>query len=265
MGDPQDKRSGAIQLLREANAPGMLTGISWYDDVGSFMQHHGNLRLDGFRHSRYLAINLTNLYTEEGPPPDPKDKKSSKKKKDDDSEKGTVEVRLNSGSMDPSEVWATYDFMGKLMLWLSTPGIDHNKIILDMWADPNGTLLHRTKLVGASQTTVDYYTDRLSSDWAVRRHSRLTSNLDANDPFKAFKHAIENNRLKDSRREAVDTKIQQKLESGYYGQMSDALFKTLPVEIQNHPDSHIMNMDACDYDRWFDKAVTEHKAATVRY
>lgn len=266
MGDPQAQRRTAVRLLKAANAPGMLTDISWFDDVGSFMNYHPNLRLDGFRHSRYLAINLTNLYTEEGPPPDPEDKKCSKKNKnDDDIEKGTVEIRLNSGTMDPSEVWATYDFMGKIMLWLSTPGIDHNKVILDLWTDSNSTLLDVIKLVGASQTTIDYYTDRLSSDWAVRRHSRLASRIDANDPFKAFKHAIENNRLKDSRREAVDAKIQQKLESGYYGQMSDALFQTLPGEIQNHPDSYIMNMDTCDYGRWFDNAVADHKAATIRY
>jgi hypothetical protein len=71
--------------------------------------------------------------------------------------------------MDPSEVWASYEFMGKLMLWLSTPGIDYNAVILSLWANPTSTLLDLIDEVGASQSNVDYYTDRLSSDWAARR------------------------------------------------------------------------------------------------
>jgi LPS sulfotransferase NodH len=59
--------------------------------------------------------------------------------------------------------------MGKLMLWLSTPGIDYNAVILSLWANPTSTLLDLIDEVGASQSNVDYYTDRLSSDWAARR------------------------------------------------------------------------------------------------
>ncbi|KAG9593699.1 hypothetical protein KCU77_g12910, partial [Aureobasidium melanogenum] len=123
----------------------------------------------------------------------------------------------------------------------------------------NFTVLDLIKQVGASQFTIDYYTDRLTPDWAIRRHCRLTSNIDDSDPFKAFKLAIENNRLKDAHREAVDAKISQKLEGGYYGQLPDTVFKTLPAEIQNHPDSHTLNMDACDYEKWADKAIAVAK------
>ncbi|KAI4750575.1 hypothetical protein E4T52_16834 [Aureobasidium sp. EXF-3400] len=213
LGQPHEQRTIMNGILIQANAPKMLDDISWYDDnIEAFVHSHPNIHGDELRHSRYMAINLTNLYTEDYGPPSPKDmknkdKKYLKKKKEDDSETGTVEVRLNAGTMDPSEVWASYDFMGKIMLWLSTPGIDHNTVILGMWADANCTLLDLVKLVGASQTTFDYYTDRLSHDWAVRRHSRLTSSIDPNDPFKAFKLAIENNCLKDSYYKAVDAKI----------------------------------------------------------
>ena len=182
-----------------------------------------------------------------------------------DPETGTVEVRLNSGTRDPTEVWAAYDFMGKLMLWLSDYRYHHINTILNLWENPDSTLLDVVKLVGASQTTIDYYTDRLSADWADRRHSRLTSAVDANDNFKAFKFAIEKNRLKDSRRKAVDAKIQQKLESGYYGQVSAEVFNTLAPEIQNHPNSHVLNIDTCDYERWADKAIADHKASTAEY
>lgn len=297
--DPEDKRTEIIDQLKQANAPGMLRILSRYNDVKTFVCNYPNLRGDKCRHNRYLAINLTNLYkvdiytiaaqkydeddesNEDGKEEkeeaytcqkmcccgkrDDEDDKDDKDDGDEYVETGTVEVRLNSGTRDPLEVWAAYDFMGKLMLWLSDYRYHHINTILDMWENPDSTLLDLVKLVGASQTTIDYYTDRLSADWADRRHSRLTSAVDANDNLKAFKFAIESNRLKDSRREAVDAKIQQKLESGYYGQMSNALFETLPVEIQHHPDSHIMNMDTCDYDRWFDKAVADHKAATIRY
>jgi hypothetical protein len=288
MGDPQAQRVAALKTLREANVPGMLTDISSFDDVGEFMEHHPPTKGLELRNPCYLGINLTNLYSE-GPGPSEecqcgkcKDYKYNEKKSDKqyfkdekcrrgrchkvgNSEKGTVEVRLNSGTMDPSDVWGSYEFMGKLMLWLSTPGIDHNAVILSLWANPESTLLDLINEVGASQTTVDYYTDRISSDWAIRRHHRLTSNIDPNDPFKAFKLAIEKNRLKDSRREAVDAKISQKLLGGHYGQVSDAVFKTLPAATQKSRDSHMLNMDACDYDKWFDKAVTDHKASTVEY
>jgi hypothetical protein len=273
LGDPQASRAEAIKYLREANAPGMLADISSFDDVGEFMSYHPNPKGIEVRNPRYLAINLTNLYTEDfgsqiaqkKDEKDKKDDKCKKQKKDEDSEKGTVEVRVNSGTMDPSEVWASYEFMGKLMLWLSTPGIDHNAIILSLWANPASTLLDLINEVAASQSTIDFYTDRLSSDWAARRYHRLTSTIDPNDPFKAFKLAIENNRRKDSRREAVDAKIFQKLVGGRYGQISDAFFKTLPIEVQDHPDSHILNMDTCDYNRWFDKALADHKASTAQY
>ena len=288
MGDPQAQHVAALKTLRETNVRGMLTDTSSFDDVGEFMEYHPPTKGLEFRNPRYLAINLTNLYTEGSGPSEGcqcgkckgykyDEKKSDKKYCKDEkcrcgrchkvgnSDKGTVEVRLNSGTMDPLDVWGAYEFMGKLMLWLSTPGIDHNAVILSLWADPESTLLDLINEVGASQATVDYYTDRLSSNWAIRRHHRLTSNIDPNGPFKAFKLAIEKNRLKDSRREAVDAKISQKLLSGHYGQVSDAVFKTLPAAIQNYRDSHILNMDACDYDKWFDKAVADHKASTTKY
>ncbi|KAI4723944.1 hypothetical protein E4T49_08328 [Aureobasidium sp. EXF-10728] len=232
------------KLLREANVPFWLNKPSRFDDVQSFLETIPNTIDLPFWCPRYLAINLDNLGLKKG--------------------KNTVEVRINSGSTDPSEVCASYDFLGKLMLWLSTPGIDHNTVILDIWKNPESTILDLAKQVGASQSTIDYYTDRLTSDWAVRRHSRLISSIDDNDPFEVFKIAIEDNRLRDSRREAVDDKIQQKLEDGHYGQISGSLFKTLPTEIQTHPDGHILNMDGCDYERWADKAIADAEVVYAR-
>ncbi|KAH0367112.1 hypothetical protein KCU65_g4848, partial [Aureobasidium melanogenum] len=226
--------------LQDANVPAWLDRLSEFDTVKNFLDNYPNCSAGRDLGSRYLAVNLDNLYSKRG--------------------KNTVEVRLSPGSMDPSEVYAWYEFVGKLMLWLSTPAIAHNSIILDIWADPNSTVLDLIKQIDASQFALDYYTDRLTPDWAVRRHSRLTSNIDDNDPFKAFKLAIENNRLKDAHREAVDAKISQKLEGGYYGQLPDTVFKTLPAEIQNHPDGHTLNMDACDYEQWADKAIAVAKA-----
>jgi predicted transcriptional regulator len=58
--------------------------------------------------------------------------------------------------------------MGKLMLWLSTADIDHRTVVLDIWANPKSTILDLIKQVGVSQSTVNFYVDRLSADWAVR-------------------------------------------------------------------------------------------------
>lgn len=296
---PEDKRTQITDQLKQANVLGMLRILSRYNDVKTFVRHYPNLKGDRRRNNRYLAINLTNLYKlgidmiaaqkydedDESHEDDKEEKdeaytcqkmcccgkwddEDDKDDKDDGDEyveTGTVEVRLKSGTRDPLEVWAAYDFTGKLMLWLSDYRYHHINTILNMWENPDSTLLDLVKLVGASQTTIDYYTDRLSADWADRRHSRLTSAVDANDSFKAFKFAVEKNRLRDSRREAVDAKIQQKLESGYYGQVSEEVFSTLAPEIRNHPDSHVLNIDACDYERWTDKAIADHKAATIRY
>ncbi|KAG9741537.1 hypothetical protein KCU73_g8900, partial [Aureobasidium melanogenum] len=234
-----ENRGAVTSALQDANVPGWLDRLSEFNIVKDFVDLYPNCSAGESLSSRYLAVNLDNLRSSSG--------------------KNTVEVRLSPGSMDPSDVYAWYDFVGKLMLWLSTPAIAHNSIILDIWADPNSTVLDLIKQVGASQSTIDYYTDRLTPDWAVRRHCRLTSNIDDGDPFKAFKLAIENNRLKDALREAVDAKISQKLEGGYYGQLPDTVFKTLPAEIQNHPDSHTLNMDACDYEKWADKAIAVAK------
>jgi hypothetical protein len=191
---------------------------------------------------RSMAVNLTNLIN--------------------GLSKSTVEVRAAPGTLEFSEVWAWTDFMGKLMLWLSTPRIDHYTLILNIWADPNSTIIDLIKQVGASQSTVDYYVDRLSADWAVRRHAHLISNINENDPFKAFFHAIESNRLNDYRIEAVNPKISQKLEGGHYGQISDALFRTLPTDIQNHPDN-FLNKDTCDYGLFADKVIANTAVVVV--
>ncbi|KAI4715449.1 hypothetical protein E4T48_08364 [Aureobasidium sp. EXF-10727] len=243
-GSPQEHHNTITALLREANVPFWLNKLSRFDDVQSFLETIPNTIDHGFWCPRYLAISLDNLGSKKG--------------------KNTVEVGINSGSTDPSEVFASYDFLGNLMLWLSTPDIDHNTVILDIWRNSESTILDLVKQVGASQSTIDYYTDRLTSDWAARRHSRLISSIDRNDPFKVFKIAIEDNRLGDSRREAVDDKIQQKLEDGHYGQIPGSLFKTLPAEIQNHPDGHILNMDGCDYEGWADKAIADAEVVYAR-
>jgi hypothetical protein len=146
--------------------------------------------------------------------------------------------------------------MGKLMLWLSTADIDHRSVIMDIWADPKSTILDLIKQVGVSQSTVDFYVDRLSADWAVRRHARLLSKIHRHHPFRAFLLVIENNLRLDYRIEAVDSKISQKLMGGYYGQISDALFQTLPVQFRNHPDN-FLNMDTCDYGRFADKVIAD--------
>jgi hypothetical protein len=176
VGDPQAKRVAALKILRKANVPGMLSDITSFDDVGEFMDYHPSTSGLEYRPPRYLAINLTNLGTGGSGPPKgykygkggTKDSESDKKWESDkknctdercicgrcekapNSEKGNVEVRLNSGTMDPSDVWGSYEFMGKLMLWLYTPGIDHNAVILSLWADPESTLLDLINEVGAS-------------------------------------------------------------------------------------------------------------------
>jgi hypothetical protein len=176
MGDPQARRVAALKILRKANVPGMLTDISSFDDVGEFMDYHPSTSGLEYRPRRYLAINLTNLDTGGFGPPKgykcekggTKDSKSDKKWESDkknctdercicgkyekaaNGEKGTVGVRLNPGTMDPSDVWGSYEFMGKLMLWLSTPYIDHNAVILSLWANPESTLLDLINEVGAS-------------------------------------------------------------------------------------------------------------------
>lgn len=236
---PEDNHRAVTSALQGANIPAWLGKLSKCNTVKGFLDNYPNTSAGDRLETRYLAVNLDNLRSSGG--------------------KNTVEVRLSPGSMDPGEVYAWYDFMGKLMLWLSTPAVAHDSIILDIWADPKSTVLDLIKQIGALQSTIDYYTDRLTPDWAVRRHFRLTSNIDENDPFKAFKLAIEKNRLKDAHREAVDAKISQKLQGGYYGQLPDSVFKTLPDELQTHPDSHTLNIDTCNYEQWADKAIAVAK------
>ncbi|KAG9526683.1 hypothetical protein KCV07_g430, partial [Aureobasidium melanogenum] len=214
---PEDNHRVITSVLKHANVPAWLDKLSRFNKVKDFLDDYPNRRNGQDLGSRYLAVNLDNLRSSGG--------------------KNTVEIRLSPGSMDPSEIYAWYDFVGKLMLWLSTPTIVHSSIILDIWADPNSTVLDLIREIAASQFTIDYYTDRLTPDWG----------------------SIENNRLKDAHRESVDAKISQKLEGGYYGQLPDAVFRTLPDEIQNHPDSHTLNMGACDYGKWADKAIAVAK------
>jgi hypothetical protein len=189
---------------------------------------------------RTMAVNLQNLTSNLG--------------------KSTLEVRAAPGTVDFSGIWAWTEFMGKLVLWLSSPNIDHQTVIMDIWADPNSTILDLIKQVGTSQGTVDFYVDRLTSDWAVRRHDSLISNVDRNNPFMAFVYIIEYNRRLDYRTEAVESKISQKLYGGYYGQISDALFQTLPAALRSHP-NNFLNANTCDYGRFTDKVIA--KAATV--
>jgi hypothetical protein len=183
---------------------------------------------------RTMAVNLQNLTSNLG--------------------KSTLEVRAAPGTVDFSEVWAWTEFIGKLMLWLSSPDIDHQTVTMEIWADPNSTILDLIKQVGTSQSTVDFYVDRLFPDWAVRRHDRLISNIDRNNPFMAFVYNIEYNRRLDHRNEAVESKISQKLYGGYYGQISDTVFQTLPAALRNHHDN-FLNADTCDYGRFADKVI----------
>lgn len=216
----------------------IISGCSEVEDLLNSWSTHDSVG-DHFN-TRSMAVNITNLVN--GSP------------------KSTVEVRAAAGSLESSEIFAWIDFMGKLMLWLSTPEIDHKTFILDVWANPDSTILDLIKQIGASRSTIDYYEDRLSADWALRRYARLTSNIDDNDPFKPFLHAVERNRLNDYCIEAVNSKITQKLEGGYYGQISDALLQTLPLEVQNHPDN-FLNKDTCDYELFADKVIADAAVA----
>ncbi|KAI4715404.1 hypothetical protein E4T48_08417 [Aureobasidium sp. EXF-10727] len=145
--DPEFNRSTITNELQGCNPPSWLDDISEFDDVEAFLNSWPARDSMGQTLSyRTMAVNLQNLKTSVG--------------------KTTIEVRAAPGSLDFSEVWQWSQFMGKLMLWLSTPGIDHNKIILDIWA--NGNILDLIKQIGASQNTIDYYTDRLTPDWALR-------------------------------------------------------------------------------------------------
>jgi hypothetical protein len=173
--NPEANRASIAVLLREC------TPKAWFDIM------LGCERVEDFLNAwpkadsagngicpRTMAINLHYLTSELG--------------------KGTLEVRAAPGSVDFSDVWAWTEFMGKLMLWLSSSGIDHQTVIMDIWADPKSTILDPIKQVGTSQSTVDFYVDRLTHDWAVRRHDRLISNIDWYDPFMAFVYNIEYNR-----------------------------------------------------------------------
>ncbi|KAG9528157.1 hypothetical protein KCU93_g4489, partial [Aureobasidium melanogenum] len=237
-GDPEINRFTITEELQTCSPPFWLDTILEFDEeVETFLNtwplHDSTGELLS---RRSMAVNLQNLTSNMG--------------------KSTVEVRAAPGSLEFSEVWAWSQFMGKLMLWLSTPDIDHNAIITKIWADPASTIVDLLKQIGASQTTINYYTDRLSIDWAVRRHTHLTSTIKTDDPFKSFLLTVEDNRLADYRREAVDSRILQKLQGGYYGQITDAVFKTLPARIQNCTDV-FLNMDTCDYEKWTDKVISD--------
>lgn len=242
--DPEFNRSTITEELQSCSPPYWLDTISKFDEeVEAFFNTWPNNDSTGEVLSRRsMAINLQHLTSSVG--------------------KSTVEVRAAPGSLNFSEVWEWLQFMGKLMLWLSTPGVDHNAIITNIWANPSSTVVDLLKEIGVSQTTIDFYTDRLSTDWAVRRHARLTSAIKDEDPFKTFLEVVENNRLADYRRKAVDSKILQKLEGGYYGQIPDALFKTLPAKTQNCSDI-FLNMDTCDYEKWTDKVIADAAVVVI--
>lgn len=237
--DVETTRFTITEQLQACSPPFWLGSISVPDEVETILE---NWPLDDSvgepLSRRSMAVNLNNLTSNVG--------------------KCTVEVRAAPGSLDFSEVWAWSQFMGKLMLWLSTPAVDHNAIITNIWANPDSTVLDLLNEIGASRNIIDYYTDRLSADWAIRRYTLLTSTVDQHDPFKSFLLTVENNRLADYHREAVEFKVLQKLQGGYYGQVPDAVFKTLPASIQSCPDI-FLNMDTCDYERWTDKVISDVK------
>ncbi|KAG9516515.1 hypothetical protein KCV07_g6823, partial [Aureobasidium melanogenum] len=235
--DPEINRFTITEELQTCSPPFWLDTILEFDEevedfLNTWPRHDSTGELLS---RRSMAVNLQNLTSNLG--------------------KSTVEVRAAPGSLDFSEIWAWSQFMGKLMLWLSSPDIDHNATITKIWADPASTIVNLLKEIGASQTTINHYTDRLSIDWAVRRHAHLTSTIKTDDPFKSFLLTVEDNRLADYRREAVDSKIMQKLQGGYYGQITDAVFRTLPASIQNCTDV-FLNMDTCDYEKWTDKVIS---------
>ncbi|KAG9571526.1 hypothetical protein KCU71_g189, partial [Aureobasidium melanogenum] len=237
-GDPEINRFTITKELQTCIPPFWLDTILEFDEevedfLNTWPRHDSTGELLS---RRSMAVNLQNLTSNIG--------------------KSTVEVRAAPGSLEFSEVWAWSQFMGKLMLWLSTPDIDHNAIITKIWADPASTVVDLLKEIGAPQTTINYYTDRLSVDWAVRRHTYLASTIKTDDPFKPFLLTVEDNRLADYRREAVDCKILQKLQGGYYGQIPDAVSKTLPASIQDCTDV-FLNMDTCDYEKWSDKVISD--------
>jgi hypothetical protein len=234
---PKVNRAFIVEELRDCTPGAWFNIMSGCDKVEDFL--YSWPKADSVGNAichRSIAVNLQNLTSNLG--------------------KHTLEVRAAPGSVDFPEVWAWTEFMGKLMLWLSTADIDHRSVIMDIWADPKSTILDLIKQVGVSQSTVDFYVDRLSADWAVRRHARLLSKIHRHHPFRAFLLVIENNLRLDYRIEAVGSKISQKLMGGYYGQISDALFQTLPVQFRNHPDN-FLNMDTCDYGRFADKVIAD--------
>ena len=239
----EETRATIYEALRNCNAPAWLESMSAHDSIDDFLdswpptQGRGRATLS----QRSIAVNLTNLQRFNG-------------------SKGTIEVRATPGSSDIDEVWAWCDFMGKLVLWLSTPGIQHKDIIIGIWANPHSSIFDLLTQVGVSQSTFDFYTDRMDRNWAAERFNRLATNLKGN-PFKHFIRAVENNRYEDCRRFHVDAKIQEKLEQGLYGQHPDAFLQVmLPSELYYHPESLNLNMNKCDLKSRTDEIIEDAKA-----
>ncbi|KAH0339544.1 hypothetical protein KCU81_g7136, partial [Aureobasidium melanogenum] len=130
--DAETTRFTITEQLQGCSPPFWLDSISVPDEVETFLD---NWPLDDSvgepLSRRSMAVNLNNLTSNVG--------------------KCTVEVRAAPGSLDFSEVWAWSQFMGKLMLWLSTPAVDHNAIITNIWADPDSTVLDLLNEIGASR------------------------------------------------------------------------------------------------------------------
>jgi hypothetical protein len=147
--DPKVNRAFIIEELRDCTPQAWFNIMSGCDKVEEFL--YSWPKADSVGNAmchRSMAVNLQNLTSKLG--------------------KSTLKVRAAPGSVDFSEVWAWTEFMGKLMLWLSTADIDHRTVVLDIWANPKSTILDLIKQVGVSQSTVNFYVDRLSADWAVR-------------------------------------------------------------------------------------------------
>lgn len=166
---------------------------------------------DGGHHS---AFNMENIQPQAG-----------------ESQKQTLEIRCHPGSLDLGEISAWIDTIVNMVEYSgSVTATELITLVTDNWGDGAYTFADLAGSVGATDETQAFYRDRLfQPDYASQRRDRIVSAQNDTTPLPlgGLLSLVEKNRVLERSQNAVNEKIREKLEGGYYGKQPYKLFREI--------------------------------------
>lgn len=148
-----------------------------------------------------------------------------------ESQKQTLEIRCHPGSLDFGEISAWIDTIVSMVEYSgSVTATELVTLVISNWGVGTYTFADLAGSVGATDATQAFYRDKLfQPGYASQRRDRIVSAQDDTTPLPlaGLLLIVEKTRVLERSQNAVNEKIREKLEGGFYGKQPYKLFREI--------------------------------------